>query len=228
VSALLLGFLVAQSGCRRTFSAEVSQPNPLSQEGHSQRLSVPILIITGDNEISSPAGQQTTQGRVWETNKRYPLRNVAQFMVVSRDRLRFHVSLEHKWEEYANVANWSAYLVDDQGNRYEPSEVDSRKGSHLSKMWDYERRVVSKNMFGDITSINPMSGHLQRTPLASFTLFRGTADFVFFSHDIFTPAVKGLRLVIRHKSTAFEFAWRFDEDGEIETDGRVAVVSDDE
>ena len=223
--ALALGVLVAQSGCRRTFKGEVVQPNPLSQEGVSDRLSVPVMIVTGDNEIMVPSGQVTQQGQAWETNKRYPLRNIAQFMVVSRDRLRFHVQLEHKWEEYAAVKNWSAYLIDDQGRSYQPDEVDTTRNSHTSKMWDYERRSVRKNMFGDITSINRTSGHIQRTKLASFTLYRGTGDFVFYGTDIFTPNVKGLRLVLRHKATEFEFAWRFDEDQNVNVGGRVATFN---
>ncbi len=188
---------------------------------------MPITIVMGDNEISVPAGLQTQQGMAWETNKPYPLRNVAQFMVVSRDRLRFHIQLEHKWAEYAAVKNWEAYLVDDKGRRYDPTEIDTTRNSHTSKMWDYERRVVTKNMFGDIVNINRMSGHLQRTELAGFTLYRGTGDIVFYSADLFTPKVKGLRLVLRHKTTKFEFAWRFDEDGYAAGAGRVVAIGYD-
>ncbi len=211
------------SGCRRTFSGQATQPNPLSIPGVSQRLSVPVLIVTGDKDIQYPEGQVIQQGMAWERDKPYPLKNIAQFMVVSRDRLRFHVQLEHKWLEYANVKNWSAYLVDDQGRKYKPQEVDTRTGTHTSKMWDYERRAVVKNSYGDITTINPLSGHHQRTALATFTLFRGKGDFVFYSRDIFTPTVKGLRLVLVHKATAFEFSWRFDEDA-IEGIGREVML----
>ena len=32
-------------------------------------------------------------------NHRYPLINQASFTVVSRDRLRFHVQIDHKWQD---------------------------------------------------------------------------------------------------------------------------------
>ncbi len=224
VSLLIAGAIAlitgGASGCRHTFSGTAVQPNPLTLPGVSKRVSVPVLIVTGDKDIQYPEGQVTQQGMAWERDKPYPLKNIAQFMVVSRDRLRFHVQLEHKWREYADIKNWSAYLVVDSSQEYEPAEIDTRTGSHTSKMWDYERRVVTKNSYGDITQINPLSGHYQRTALASFTLFRGKGDIVFYAHDIFTPEIKTLRLVLIHKAIVFEFEWHFDED-RIDGEGRI-------
>lgn len=209
---------VAATGCNRTFTGQAVQPNPLAQQGVSPRESVPIVIVTGDKDLPKIPTASGSGGAVWVDYEPYPLRNVARFTVVSRDRLRFHVHLEHKWEEYANPSNWDAHLIIDHHDVHVPEDVDSRPGSHVSKMWDYEQRSVIKNRYRDIVWVNN-DGYKRRVPLYSMTLFQGDGDFVFYDRDIFTPSVKSVRLVLKHRATAFEFTWRFDEAGEVETRG---------
>ena len=55
--------------------------------------------------------------------------------MVSRDRLRFHVQIEHKWQEYANVNTWNAYLIDDRGQVYVPQEVDMASAAMSGVTW---------------------------------------------------------------------------------------------
>jgi hypothetical protein len=206
-------------GCNRTFTGQAVQPNPLAQAGISLRESVPIVIVTGDKDLPKvPTTTGSPGGAVWVDYEPYPLRNVASFTVVSRDRLRFHVHLEHKWEEYADPTNWDAYLVIDRGAPHQPEGVDARPGGHVSKMWDYEQRSVVRNRYRDIIFVNN-DGYKRRVPLYSMTLFQGDGDFVFYSRDIFTPDVKSVRLVLKHRATAFEFTWRFDEGREIDARG---------
>ena len=205
--------LAAAGGCGRTFKSSVTQPNPLSQPLETLRESEVIMIVTGDMELNLPAEGGSSGGALW-VDKRYPLTNTAHFTVVSRDRLRFHVQIEHKWQEWADVSSWNAYLVDDTGRRYEPDEVDLVSDRHITRMWDYETRTVARNSFGDIVHVNN-DGYKRRQPLGSLSLFRGRGDFVFHHRDIFHPRVKFLTLHIERSGTAFEFTWRFDDDAMI-------------
>jgi hypothetical protein len=161
-------------------------------------------------ELSLPQATGT-QESIW-VNRRLPLNNMASFTVVSRDRLRFHVQIEHKWREWADLSTWDAYLVDDQGHRYRPEELNGGQPTHLVSMWDYETRTAIRNHFGDIVAI-PRDGYRRRQPLGSLSVFRGRGDFVFYSRDIFTPDIKRMTLVLERRSMAFSFTWTFaDED----------------
>jgi len=197
----------AITGCTRTFTSTVVQPNPLAQPLETLRESEEIIIVTGDMDLSAPREGNNSGGTVMVSD-RYPLTNSARFTVVSRDRLRFHVQIEHKWEDWTDLSTWDAYLVDDRGRRYEPAEVDPRQARHLVKMWDWEQRSVVRNSYGDITHVNN-DGWKRRQPLGSLSLFRGKGDFVFYHRDIFRADVKSLKLHIERDGTVFEFHWRF-------------------
>lgn len=205
----LLAALV-NTGCVRTFRGKVVQPNPLLFPNETLRESEKVTIVTGDMELNLPHAVPTSDGGV-EVSRRYPLKNAASFTVVSRDRLRFHVQIEHKWQEWADLHTWDVYLVDDQGRRYEPEAVERAAAKHLATMWDYEQRSVVRNRLGDVVGVN-RDGHLRRVPLGSLSVFRGNGDFVFYSRDIFTPDIKGLTLVLARTTTAFAFTWRFAEE----------------
>lgn len=197
----------AAGGCTRTFSSTVVQPNPLEQPLETLRESEESVIVIGDMDLEAPREGNGSGGSVM-VRDRYPLVNVARFTVVSRDRLRFHVQLEHKWQEWTDLSTWKAYLVDDRGRRYDPAEVDPRRGRHIVKMWDYEQRSTVRNDYGDITHVNN-DGWKRRQPLGSLSLFRGRGDFVFYHRDIFRADVKSLKLHIERDGTVFEFNWRF-------------------
>jgi hypothetical protein len=207
---LLAGAAVAVTGCTKTFKGSVTQPNPLAQPLETLRISEEIVIVTGDMELNLPR-QRGPSGNALYKAMRYPLRNKAKFTVVSRDRMRFHVQVEHKWQEWATIGSWKAYLVDDQGNKYVPEQVDSVDAEHLVTMWDQEVRSVRRNRFGDIVTVYD-DGHKRRQPLGSLSVFRGQGDFVFYARDMFTPDVKSMTLVIERKGLAFSFTWRFDDD----------------
>ncbi|MBT8491961.1 MAG: hypothetical protein KJO07_02780, partial [Deltaproteobacteria bacterium] len=179
--AVALVTVVASSGCHKGFSAGVTQPNPLSQPLETLRESERLTIVTGDMELEMPmqaGGDPRTGGSIMQ-NRRYPLQNSASFTVVSRDRLRFHVQIEHKWQDYAKLTEWNAYLIDDEGRVYLPQEVDFLQPRHVVFMWDYETRTAVRNRFGDVVSVNN-DGHRRRQTLGSLSLFRGRGDFVFY------------------------------------------------
>lgn len=203
------GLLLA-AACDRTFKGSATQPNPLNQPLETLRTSEEILIITGDKDLTYPGVQRHPGGDV-QVDKRYPLHNKARFTVISRDRLRFHVQIEHKWKEWADVRTWKAELFDDRGRHYLPEEVDLIADKHVVFMWDYERRSAIRNRHGDIMYVNN-DGWKRRNPLASMSLFRGLADISFYSRNIFTPDIKTLTLRLDRGSMTYQFTWQFDDD----------------
>lgn len=210
---LVLVAALAVPACSRTFSAEVVQPNPLAQPTETLRDSEEVTIITGDMELEVPRAPEKSQRVALARHNRYPLENSASFTLVSRDRLRFHVQLEHKWQEWADLRTWEVYMVDDEGRKYLPESVEHARTKHLVSMWDREQRSVQRNMYGDIVAINE-DGWRRRQTLGSLSVFRGTADFVFYQRDLFTPDMRKLKLVVRRPGQAFEFRWNFD-DGQV-------------
>jgi len=203
--------LVAAGGCSRTFQGSVAQPNPLDTPTETLRDSEKVVIITGDMELRKPRPALPGQRVSLMRNDRYPLRNEASFTVVSRDRLRFHVQIEHKWQEWADLRTWSVYLIDNQGHRYLPESTEHARTRHVVEMWDYEVRSVRRNMYGDIVSINE-DGWKRRQPLGSLSVFRGKADFVFYKRDIFTADLSWVKLIVQRPGQAFEFTWQFTEE----------------
>lgn len=200
--------LVGAAGCTRTFRGNVTQPNPLAAPTETLRDSEPVLIVTGDMELTLPKEAARLSNF---KSRRYPLQNVASFTVVSRDRLRFHVQLEHKWQEWANPGkDWEVFLVDDRGNTWVPESVESRKPRHLVTMWDQEVRSVQRThgSYGDIIAVND-DGWRRRMPLGSLSVFQGRADFVFYQRDLFNTEIRWLKLVVRRPGVGFEFRWDF-------------------
>jgi len=195
--------------CSRTFKGSATQPNPLSQPLETLRTSEEVLIITGDKDLTYPHNQQIPGGEV-QVESRYPLHNKARFTVISRDRLRFHVQIEHKWKEFADVRTWKAVLIDDRGRRYEPETVSLIADKHVAFMWDYEQRSAVRNRFGDIVQVNN-DGWRRRIPLGSMSLFRGHAAIGFYGRNIFTPDVKSITLMLDRGSIKYHFTWRFDD-----------------
>jgi hypothetical protein len=93
---LLVGGLL---GCGRTFRAETTQPNPMAMPTETLRSSEKVTIVTGDMELEAPEAPDAAKQATPTRNRRYPLINQASFTIVSRDRLRFHVQIDHKWQE---------------------------------------------------------------------------------------------------------------------------------
>lgn len=203
-------------GCSRTFKATVVQPNPLVDQAETLRDSEKITIVRGDMDLESP-DPATGAGNASPTrNHRYPLLNVAQFTMVSRDRLRFHVQVDHKWEEYADLKTWNVYLVDDKGRRWIPEAIEHANTRIITRMWDREQRSAVCDSRGRDANNNCFNtvgyrddGWKRRQTLGSISVYRGKADFVFYQRDLFSQDVRSLKLVVKRPGEAFEFTWRF-------------------
>jgi hypothetical protein len=193
LAALLL--VTSSAACGRTLTATVTQPNPLKYPAEVERRSEKLVIHTKDMELP----------------RAFLLRQSAYFSVVSRDRLRFHVRLTHKWDEFADISQWDVKLVDDRGRVYDPEAKEVRKNQHITRMWDRERRTAQWNSFGDVTKINN-DGYKERVAMDSVDVFKGTGDFSFFGQDIFTREVRELTLTMKKGELAFKFVWKFSDD----------------
>jgi hypothetical protein len=212
---LLLG-AVGMFGCARTFRAEAVQPNPVAAPTETLRNSEKITIVTGDMELEAPDAPDPASRASVAHNHRYPLINQASFTLVSRDRLRFHVQIDHKWEEWADLTTWDVHLEDDQGHVWAPTSVEGARTRLMTKMWDREQRTAVCSQAGRdpagncITTVGTMrDGWKHRQTLGSLSVFRGNADFVFYQPNIMQPVLGKLRLVVKRTGEAFEYTWRF-------------------
>jgi len=203
--------LSSLSGCHKTFSASTFQPNPLAQPLDTLRETEELVIVTGDMELVHPRPPRGDGKDTLLSHERYSLLNKASFTVVSRDRLRFHVQIEHKWKKYTDISTWKAVLTDDKGNVYQPTAIDTVKARHLVETWSYERRSTVRNHFGDIVYINN-DGYKDRQPLGSLSVFRGRGDFVFYHRDIFSPEVRFMTLSLTRSGITFKYTWKFADD----------------
>lgn len=98
-------------GCKSQWAVETLQPPLVLEASQSARTSIPLAIVVRDMEMP----------------RHIRLANVAYFVVVSRDRFRFRVSLQHKWDDVCDVRTWSVYVVDSKGQRHYPEHVDQRR-----------------------------------------------------------------------------------------------------
>ena len=204
----LLVVLALATGCSRTFKGVAVQPNPLANQHETLRQSEKITIVRGDMELLEPDPANSGQRVSVLHNHKYPLLNEAMFTMVSRDRLRFHVQVDHKWQEYADLGTWEVFLVDDKGRRWIPEAVEKSHTRIITRMWDREVRTARRNQYGDIVAIND-DGWKSRQTLGSLSVYRGRADFVFYQRDLFSQNVRSLKLVVKRPGEAFEFTWRF-------------------
>ena len=130
-----LAVAIGASGCGRTFRGEAVQPNPMAAPTEISPISEKITIVTGDMELEQPYAAEPSE-RATATianHHRNPLINQASFTVVSRDRLRFHVQIDHKWEEWANPSTWDVHLEDDQGHSWTPDSVEGVRTKLISQ-----------------------------------------------------------------------------------------------
>ena len=180
------------AGCSKAqLSAHTMQPNPLAMPSNEVlRESKHLHIFVKDMDIPRAF-------RMYQT---------AWFQVVSRDRIRFHVVLVHKWEEMTDVRGWNAHLEDDAGHVFYPEASEKRNNKHTSQVWDYERRTAMYNEFGDVIGTRN-DGYKQRVPLDKVDLFKGSGDVVFHSPDLFSQNLRRLTLVLERDGLAYRFTW---------------------
>jgi hypothetical protein len=186
-----LGLFMGAACSTSALTAHTMQPNPLTMPSNEVlRESKHLHIAVKDMDIP----------------RAFRMYQSAWFQVVSRDRLRFHVVLVHKWEEMTDVRGWNAHLEDDSGHVYYPEAREKRTDKHTGQVWDYERRSAEYNLFGDVIGTRN-DGYKQRVPLDKVDLFKGSGDVVFHAPDLFHEHVKRLTLVLERGGVAYRFTW---------------------
>lgn len=210
---------VMLAGCTTTFAKEAVQPNPLRHPSETLRDSAPIAIVTGDMDLEEPDPAVGTYRTSPAHYHHFPLVNVASFTVVSRDRLRFHVQIDHKWDDYADLRTWQVELIDDRGRTWQPEEVEHVRRHVITHMWDREQLTAICDAHGrdgagdcnETIATDEMSAWRNPMTLGTLSVYRGTADFVFYQRDLFRPDVRSLTLVVKRSGEVFRFTWRFED-----------------
>jgi len=122
-----------------------------------------------------------------ELPRSIPLMNSVYFVAVSRDRLRFHVTLHHKWEDMSDPTRWRVWIEDDRGHVYQPAACDRRVVKPVTTMYDPYRTQ----------------------PFLSFTVYKGDGDYVFYRHDLVRKNMRWLTLVMKRPGYEYRYRWSF-------------------
>jgi hypothetical protein len=199
-----------------TFARDAVQPNPLVVRDKTLRTSERITIVTRDMDLNAPAPAES-QGDYVVHYLPWPLVNTASWTMVGTDDLRFHVQVDHKWQEYADIGAWHAVLEDDQGHHYEPAAIEHARSKIIASTWDMEERLTACTNAGRTGEGYCYSdagfftnGWKEHLLWGSLMIYRGNADIVFKQPDLLTKNVRWLKLTMNHGTQRFEYVWKFD------------------
>ena len=211
--------LALASGCTTTLRASTTQPNPLTLPDPTDRRSQTLHIDVGDVDVPYLPYAYGIAGDRPAKLDPTRLRQSAYFAVVSRDRLRFHIVVVHKWKEIADPTTWRVRLEDDAGHVFQPESKELRYDDLITRVWDREIRIPIRNGYGDqVTTVRDggqIRGadgrlHTVRTetqPLDSVDVFMGGGDYVFHAPDLFHRGTKRLTLRMSQAGVEYDFTW---------------------
>lgn len=113
---------VAASGgtaCRSHWKVETTQPVLAAAREPALSTSWPLTIEVRDMDLRYRViGLPGTRAM--------RLANTAYYVVVSRDRLRFHVTLRQKFETMSDLRTWDFWVEDERGVRHEAEDIEQR------------------------------------------------------------------------------------------------------
>jgi hypothetical protein len=166
VERLAIGVAIACGAvaCRTHWTAETTQPVIPLQADKTARTSWPLTIVMSDMEM-----------------RHRRLANTAYYVVVSRDRLRFHLILQHKWESMSDVRTWDAWVEDGHGVHH-PLEDVSQRSVQVSVLIAYN---------------------------VEFPIYVGYADFTVYARDLYESGNQ-LTLVLRRPGYEYRYVWHTD------------------
>lgn len=197
--ALIVG--LAAPGCGRTWRGETAQPGLALDGDQFNRTSRVTEIVVRDKDL----GNATF------------LVNSAFFVAVTKDRLRFHIRLVHKWRDYVEPGGWTFYLEDDAGNRYEPETVERGRiwrAATADVAWDDARHRY-------VYRIGALAAGLLRVPLLSQhrlePIWLANSDVSFYQRNIFATKRGKLTLVMKRRTKTYRYEWRFVDPEDFET-----------
>jgi hypothetical protein len=197
--AVILASVLA-AGCGvQSREARAVQPNPLDMTRSTEQL---------------PASQRLSiYQRDYNLPRDYQLRNWAEFAVVSRDRLRFHVGLVRYEEDDANTAPWKVWLENDKGRKIEP---EARESPHINRLALNWRLYPYNPTSSDRWCVTPPCVSVQQP---GYTVYEGRADYVF--HELNLARSSGaFTLNLERGGVRYRYTWRFGDDVIVENYGR--------
>jgi hypothetical protein len=169
VACVVIGLI---GGCRSTFTSQIAQPELVLGATEEARTSLPLEIVTRDMEC--PRGVK--------------MANKAYFVAVSRDRIKFHVELQHKWDTMCDLRDWTVEVEDGWGRRHRP-EID-------------QRRVRVVNQSPANTHYVGWNGHY----------YTGKADLSIYRRDLIRAATNRVTLILKRPGYEYRYVWRFSDD----------------
>jgi len=205
---LLLLALLLGAGCGvTTREARAVQPNP------ANALRTPEDLPISQKLYIHQRAPDKGFGNSFSLPREYQLRSWAQFAVVTRDRLRFHIGIARADEEEATTSGWRVWLEDESGRVYRPATREVARINRIAVNW----RPMP---------INPTTrdAYCREPPCLSriipgFTAFEGEADYVFHDPGL-ARGHKTLSLVCERAGMRLRFTWRFGDQTVVEHYGR--------
>jgi hypothetical protein len=198
--SLLIGFVaVLAGGCATSVrEARATQPNPARALQSTEELPRSVRLYIHQRDMNLP--------------RDFQLRSWAEFVVVTRERVRFHVGIVRADEREAETKGWRVHLEDETGRRYQP---DGREGARVSRI----------AMNWRLWPFRPSDSWCPNPPCLSravpgFEAFEGQADYAFRDPRLLRPERKLLRLVMRRGDLEYRFTWRFGDVTAVEHYGR--------
>lgn len=191
--------VILAAGCNSTWRSSTKQPPLQLGAGDVARTSFTNEILMRDMEI----------------DRRVFLANSAYFVVVSKDRLRFHVRLVHKWKSIANPSRWKVWLEDDAGHKFYPEPMDGYYVTRATRVeimpHDY---YIYAFKVGGLQKAN--SYPLLSTGRKNVAVWRGDGDYTFYGRDIFEKIKRRkLTLVMSRLGYTYRYSWDFHGSGEV-------------
>jgi hypothetical protein len=194
---LLVAVAAVGMGCAaRRWEARATQPNPIKDLKNPDELPVSDRLYIYQRDMSLP--------------RDFQMRSWAQFSVVTRDRVRFHVGIARRYESEADTHGWKVYVEDETGKQFQP-EREVARVNRLAlnwRLWPYR----------------PGDSWCQRPPCVSrevpgYEAYEGMADYSIHEPEVLATR-KQLSLVLRRGSQEMRFTWRFGDEHVIEHYGR--------
>jgi hypothetical protein len=201
-SLLLLTLL---AGCAHVREARAIHPNPALALQSTEVLPVSARLDIFQRDVH--LGDS-------DYYRDYQLRSSAQFTVVSKERLRFHVTVTRWDEDEAELSNWTAWMEDDTGKRYELTTREGGKMHRIAIGWRLYHAAL-----GDTYCPQPPC---MTKIIPGFDVYESEADLVFRYPNILKDR-KGVTLVLHQTGLTYRFVWTFGEGWIVQNYGRTKV-----
>jgi hypothetical protein len=201
---LLLALLCAGCGVT-TREARAVQPNPADALRDPDALAISQTLYI--HQRAPDRGDTTSLPRS------HQLRSWAQYAVVTRDRLRFHVGIARADEEEATTKGWRVWLEDERGRRYTPASREVPRINRIAVNW----RPLPWNP-------TSRDAYCREPPcvariIPGYTVYEGEADYVFHDPGL-ARGHEVLSLVMERQGMRLRFTWRFGDHVQVDHYGR--------